>query len=184
MNLYDILETVGVVFGLISVWLAAKNNVWNWPVGIANVIAMIFVFFHAKLYPDTILHVIYLFMSIYGWKNWGAISDTLAVSRWNDAEKLLVKFGIPLFTILSWTSFRIFTDAAAPLVDSLISVSSLTAMYLMSKRRLECWYIWIANDVVGIFLYTYKELYLIAGLYFVYLLICINGYKTWKKEQV
>ncbi len=186
MNLFEI---VAVIFGLLCVWLTAKQSIWNWPLGLINVCAFIVVFYQAKLYPDVILHFVYLFLGIYGWAKWG-----LGKIKFGEPEKKLPVSSISKKELLAWLTaipfssmaigylFHRYTDASAPYVDSVITATSLVAQYLLTRKILQSWLFWIFVDVIAIGLYTYKGLYLSGGLYFVYLLICIKAYTEWKKE--
>lgn len=186
MNYYEI---TGVVFGLLCVWLTTRQSIWNWPIGIVNVSAFIFMFYNAKLYPDMWLHVVYLFMGIYGWAkwgmgsiNWGEPVAKLPVSRVSRKELIGWAMAVPVLVTAMGYYFATHTQSAAPYVDSTITVVSLVANYLLCRKILENWILWMITDVIAISLYTYKELYLTAGLYVIYFILCIIGYKSWKKE--
>lgn len=186
MNFYEI---TGVVFGLACVWLTAKQSIWSWPLGIINVSAFVATFYNARLYPDMWLHIVYLLMGIYGWAKWGMGSiklgepdKKLAITRIQDNEIIAWCWVWPFSIIAMGHFFETHTRSAAPYVDSAITVFSLIANYLLCRKILENWLIWMIVDVIAISLYTYKGLYLTAGLYMVYLIICVIGYKTWKKE--
>lgn len=186
MNLYEI---TGVVFGLACVWLTTRQSIWNWPLGLANVSAFIVMFYNVKLYPDMWLHVVYFFMGIYGWAKWGMGSinwkepkQKLPVTKIKDSEIIAWCWVLPLSIIAMGHFFSTHTQADAPYVDSAIAVLSLIANWYLCRKVLESWLIWMVVDVIAISLYTYKGLYLTAGLYMVYLILCVIGYKSWKKE--
>ena len=186
MNYYEI---TGVVFGLACVWLTTRQSIWNWPLGIVNVSAFIVMFYNAKLYPDMWLHIVYLLMGIYGWVkwgmgsiNWGEPKVKLPVTRVNSGELYAWITAVPISVIAMGHFFDNNTDAVAPYVDSTITVISLIANYLLCRKILENWILWMIVDVIAVSLYTYKGLYLTAGLYVVYFILCVIGYKKWKKE--
>ena len=139
-------------------------------------------FYNVKLYADFSLHIIYLVLSVYGWFKWGQIKNSLPISHINKTEIVAWASVAPFATIIIGTLFAKYTQAAAPYIDSTIMVVSIIAQYLLARKILESWLLWIFVDVVGIALYAYKELYLTSGLYVVYLIICIMGYKSWKTQ--
>ena len=176
------LEIIGVVFGLMCVWLVARNNVWSWPVGLVNITAYAVVFYQVGLYADVTLQVAFFFLSIYGWFSWGKIKNDLPVTRLPVETVLRLGALLPILVVSSGLFFSVYTSASVPYVDSAIMVLSLFAQWLMARKVLESWWLWIAVDVIGIGLYSYKGLYLTSGLYFIYLIICIIGLRTWNKQ--
>jgi nicotinamide mononucleotide transporter len=180
----NIFEIIGVVFGLVCVWLTMKQSIWSWPLGIINVSAFIVMFYQQKLYPDAVLHAIYLGLSVYGWFKWGQVKNDLPVTSISIEELVQWALWIPIASMITGRLFAQNSSSSAPYIDSTILVMSLTAQYLLARKILENWLLWIVSDVIAISLYSYKGLYTTAGLYFVYLLICINGYYSWKQKRV
>lgn len=154
---------------------------WSWPVGLVNIVAYIAIFYQVGLYADVTLQVAFFFLSIYGWFSWGKIKNDLPVSRL-DTRTFYSTAIVPLAIYVVGSCFSTYTSASAPYVDSVIMVLSLIAQWLMAKKILESWYLWIAVDVIGIALYSYKGLYLTSGLYFVYLILCILGLRIWNTQ--
>ena len=179
------LEVLAVGFGTVSVWLSVRQNIWSWPTAIVNVLLYVLVFRREKLYADMGLQVIYAILSVYGWYEWlhgGTNRTELKVSRWS----------LPLMGVLAvvaalgtWQLGRFFathTDAAFPYLDSGLTMTSLVAQYLMTRKVLENWLIWIAADVVYVGLFVYKGLRLTAGLYIVFLVLAAIGYRQWRRS--
>jgi nicotinamide mononucleotide transporter len=189
MEYMNWIELIGVVFGLICVWLTTKQNIWCWPVGIVSIAAFLHTFWQAKLYPDVVLQVVFLWLSIYGWAKWGFGSvhwkqmKTIPVSRIDLVWATWIGSIAVYCTVLLGYLFTKYTDAAMPYFDSFILVISLIAQYLMARKILESWFYWIAVDVVAIGVYASRELYMTSALYFVYLILCIKGYYEWKQEK-
>ena len=180
---FDPFETIAAVFGVISVFLSVRQNIWSWPTAIVNTGMYIIVFFGAKLYADTGLQVIYVILNAYGWYHWlygGKNRTELPVSK-TSARTAGLLMGIVIAgtgvigTILART-----TDAALPYVDAMTTSISLVAQWMMTRKLLENWIIWVAVDVVYIGMYIYKSLYLTAGLYLVFLILSAMGYFQWK----
>ncbi len=178
-------ESIATVFGLLCVWLTVRQNIWCWPTGLVQVVLYIFVFYHAKLYSDLILHVIYVVLQIYGWYHWlhGTKSQqTLEVTIqtvWQNLMWILTAF---LGAIAWGYVMASFTDAAVPYFDAFIVATSLIAQWLMTRKKLESWFFWITVDVVAIGVYFYKSLYMTTGLYTVFLVLAISGYFAWRKS--
>ena len=87
------LELSAFVFGVLGVWLTARQSIWCWPVGLANVVLSLFVFYFSRLYADVLLQVFYFVMTIYGWINWlrgGEKKSVLKVRRIRFSELWLM----------------------------------------------------------------------------------------------
>ena len=177
------IEIVAAVFGVVSVFLSVKQNIWSWPTAIVNVGLYIFVFFESKLYGDTGLQVVYVILNAYGWYHWlygGKNRTELPVSR---TSARLGVFLIALGaagTALLGTILARKTDAALPYIDSLTTSTSLIAQWMKTRKLLENWIIWVAVDVIYIGMYIFKHLYPTAGLYLVWLVLSAMGYFQWR----
>lgn len=179
------LEALAALFGAVSVYLSVRENVWSWPTAIVNVTLYILVFFRAKLYADMALQVVYIAISVYGWHQWlhgGAGKTTLAVSRLTGRlAALLVAIGAVSVLLLGSVLGR-YTDAALPWLDSATTATSLIAQWMMAKKILENWLVWVAVDVVYIGMFLFKSLTLTAALYAVFLVLSAAGYFQWRKS--
>jgi len=171
--------------GAVCVWLLVKENIWSWPIGIANNLFYVVVFWRAKLYADMGLQFFYIAISIYGWWNWlhhQAGSKKLNVIRIGGREATaLFLIGLGSTGGLYWF-LRRFTDSTVPLGDSLTTAMSLVAQYMLSRKHIENWYVWITADIIYIALYAYKQLYLTGLLYLIFMIMCIMGAIQWKKS--
>src|SRR5690606_31446289 len=156
-----------VVFGLASVGLTVRQSIWCWPTGLVQVALYVYVFYTARLYSDMLLHVVYVALQIYGWQHWlrgNERSKRLSVTR-------LAPFRLGAFIaatafaayVLGELMFR-YTDAAAAHADAAIAAASLTAQYLLARKKLETWFFWIFVDIVAIAVYGSRDLVLTAGL--------------------
>lgn len=178
----DPLETVAVAFGIVSVWLSTREHMASWPTAIVNVALYFVVFRDAKLYADMGLQVIYLLLSCYGWYEWrfgGANRTTLPVSRATRQHALtLAALGVVGTGVLGTMLART-TDAALPYLDSATATTSLLAQWMMTRKLLENWLVWVAVDVVYVGMFLAKGLTLTAGLYAVFLVLAASGYRQW-----
>jgi nicotinamide mononucleotide transporter len=179
------IEVLGFVTGAVSVAFAVRESAWNWPVGIANNVFFFVLFWKAKLYADALLQIVYVVISIYGWWNWlrgGVGHSELPIAR----TRLLTAFLLFLLTALSTAVMAFvlhrFTDSQVPFGDGVTTALSLTAQYMLSRKLLENWWVWMTADVLYILLYCYKSLYLTGILYAVFFAMCIVGYTGWRKS--
>lgn len=175
-------EALGYATGTISVWLARRNNVWNWPIGLANSALYVWIFFAARLYADTALQVFYIVIGFYGWYLWtvrGPQDQQRPIGRAPWVELLLVTLLAIVATSGVWAYLRT-TNDAAPFLDAVITVGSVVAQYLLARRYLEAWYIYIGVDVISIPLYISKGLPLTGALYAIFLLICVSAALDWR----
>ena len=178
-------EISGFVTGALCVWLAARTNIWNWPIGIANNIVYFVVFWRSKLYADACLQIVYLLISIYGWYRWAhrdAQKRELVVGRITLGYAVALAVMTVVSAVVLHGVLNRYTDSTVPWGDGITTAMSLTAQYMMSRKLLENWLLWIAADVVYIGLYVYKQLYLTSFLYAIFIAICVAGYLHWRKS--
>lgn len=181
------LELVAVIFGVVSVLLSVKENIWSWPTALVNV-ALYFALFHAAgLYSDMGLQVVYFVLSLYGWYEWlygGKGHTALKVSR--TSGKLWTI--LTIVAIAAWGVLGRLTSGlpgvALPYVDAATTTMSLVAQYMMTRKLLENWTLWIVADVVYVGMFIFKGLYLTAGNYAIYLVLALMGHIAWKKSLV
>ena len=178
-------EIAGFVFGVLAVWLTAKESPWCWPTGLVNVSLYIVVFWQAKLYADMGLQVVYIGVCLYGWWEWlhgGAGGGRLTVSRAPRRSLLALTVAGAAFAAFLGLALHRGTDAALPFWDSTTTSYSLVAQWLQTKKRIETWWFWIAVDVVYIGVYAVKGLWLTALLYAIFLVICLVGLRDWRRS--
>ncbi len=179
------LELFAALFGAVSVYLSVRQSIWSWPTAIVNVVLYTLVFFQAKLYADMGLQVVYAVLSVYGWYEWlygGEGHTELHVTRTGLRLGSLLA-GIALAGSLALgLLLRGATDAALPFMDSLLSSTSLVAQWMMTKKKLENWLVWIAVDVLYVGMFIFKGLYLTAGLYAVFLGLAVKGFIDWRRS--
>lgn len=179
------LEVAGVITGILCVYLAAKNVIWNWPFAIISVAIYIFIFFEAKLYADMGLQFYFLAMNVYGWYFWSRkpkSEEKVPVIRITQKEIILSIISIILFTAILGLLLKKGTDAAFPFVDSFCTACSLIAQVLLARKVLENWLIWVFVDVIYVIVYTAKNLHLTAGMYVLYFVIAALGYRDWRRD--
>ena len=186
MSWMQIIEIIAVILGLGNVYFLTRQKMIAWPLGIATVSIYTYIFYQSRLFSDCILHVIYIILNIYGWWNWthgGARDQQLPVTKMS-MKSIGIWTLILLVGFVIWGHFMDrFTTADFAYADAFTTVASLIAQFLMAKKKLENWLLWIIVDVVAIQIYFLKDLNWTAGLYFVYLLLCLFGYFSWRKDE-
>jgi nicotinamide mononucleotide transporter len=181
------LEWVAAIAGAISVYLSARENIWSWPTAIVNVGLYIIVFRRTGLYSDMGLQVVYLALSIYGWYEWlygGKNRTTLRVTRARPREWLIA---IPV-AIVFWLALARYTatlpGVALPHLDAGLTTLSLVAQWMMTRKILENWVLWIVADIVYVPMYVYKGLPVTAALYAIFLGLAALGLRScWRSYQ-
>ena len=178
-----VLEIVAIIFTLMSVYLTTQNKISSWPIGIIGVILYGILFFQVQLYAEVITQTIFLIQSLYGWYNWSKLKNKSAapITVISYREKLGWFVFIIISTIILW-QILIHTNASIPLVDSFTTTVSLVANWLLAKRKLENWHLWIFIDLIYVGMFAFKMLYLTSALYFVFFFMAIYGLYKWKRE--
>jgi len=178
-------EIVAVIFGLLSVWYAKKENILVFPTGIISVLLYVYICYNWKLYADMGVNFYYFIMSVYGWIVWSTKTDGTAVTpiaKNTSRENVIsVSLFIVFFIIMAYI-LSSYTDSDVPYWDSLTTGIFLVGMWLMAKKKIENWIAWIIGDLISIPLYAYKGLYLTSFQFVVFLGIAIAGYIEWRKR--
>ncbi|MBP1771246.1 MAG: nicotinamide riboside transporter PnuC [Holophagaceae bacterium] len=179
------MEVFGFLTGAGCVALLVRQSIWTWPLGIANNLVFIVLFYRTGLYADVGLQGFYIAISIYGWWSWlhgGRDHGALAVSRVKaPAAVLLVLSVVAITAALTWL-LRHHTNSTVPVLDSLITALSLVAQVMMTRKWIENWPVWIAANCLSVGLLVYKGLYLTSALYLVYQVLCAMGWLEWHRD--
>ena len=180
-----IIEVIAVVFGLLSVIYARKENILVFPTGIISVIIYVYICQKFGLYADMGINAFYLIMSVYGWYNWThqkGKAETRTISRTTKNEKIYLSvLSVIFFVVIRYILIN-YTDSTVPNIDSITTSIFLIGMWLMSLKKIENWTLWIIGDAISIPLYAYKGLALTSVQYSVFLVIAVMGYISWKQN--
>lgn len=180
------IEITGAVLGVLFLYFEIKQNWLLWPLSVLTSMFYIFIFFDAKFYADMGLQVYYVAISIYGWYYWlrgskASGETTLPVIRVTKRLGwILTAVTIPLFVFISFVLVR-FTDSPVPYWDAFTTSISITATWMLTRKMLEQWYLWIIVNTVSLVLYVYKGLYPTVVLFAFYLVLSFVGYVQWRK---
>ena len=179
------LEILAAIFGGVHVYYLTKQKIWCWPIGIVAVVLSAFVFYQSRLYSDMILYSIYVLLNFYGWYAWskGQVeTDKLSVS-WLSKYGLLITLSVITLGTFLWGYFmQKNTDAELVYIDAFTTVSSLTAQFLLTRKKIDNWIIWLVINSVAFGMYIYKGLYFFAALAVIYFILCAMGLRDWKKD--
>jgi nicotinamide mononucleotide transporter len=176
-------EAWGFVTGGICVWLVVREHMWNWPIGLANNLFFFVLFLRGRLFADMALQVVYFILGLYGWSSWkfgGELHSALQITRTTGREWAALGILLPLATI-ALRQVLVAVNDAAPFWDSLTTLLSLGAQYLLCRKRIENWFLWISADVIYVPLYISRTLPLTAALYAVFLAMCVVGLREWNR---
>jgi nicotinamide mononucleotide transporter len=181
------IELLGAILGVTYIFFSIRQNILTWPVGLLSSILYVWVFLVSKLYADMSLQLYYVVISIYGWYEWlhgsrSVKSEVLKVSR------LSLKLGLVLAAVsififlLIWYILNDYTDSPVPMADALATSLSIVATWMLARKILEHWLVWIFVDTFSIGLFWYKDLLPTVILFVVYTVMAIVGFIEWKKE--
>ena len=178
-------EILGVIFSLLYLFFSIRQNILLWPMGILSAILYIVVFYQSKFYADMGLNAYYFVISIYGWWLWrkrtGEGKVALPVSR----IKLSQGFILTLITVTSFAGIGLlldrFTDSPVPYWDAFTTALSFTATWMLARKIIEHWILWVIVDTVSMALYLYRGLYPTLVLFAIYTVMAVVGYIQWRK---
>jgi len=182
-----ILESVSVLFALLSVWFSKRENILVYPTGIVATAIAVYILLVYGLLGDMLINAYYFIMSIYGWYIWTRKVDKSHFIPITEMTKRDKNCGILLFIaaiILVVTVYLTFNkfDSWTAYVDTFTTAIFFVGMWLMAKKKLENWIFWILGDIISVPLYLYKGLVFSSFQYLLFTIIAIYGYRAWKKN--
>ncbi len=186
-------EWVGFFSALIYLYFSIKQNIWLWPMGIISSLFYMVVFLSAHLYADMILQVYYLIVSVWGWIFWKKKQEesethTMDIINTSIKDFLWISLAFSLlYIVLVIILLKVPTligiaSSEMPYLDAFTTAGSFVATWMLVKKRIEQWLLWIVIDLVSIGMYIYKELYLTTVLFFIYTVMAVAGYLMWLKD--
>ena len=181
----SLIEFLAVVFGILSVWYARKEDILVFPTGMISVVLYIYICIGAKLYADMGINAFYFITSAYGWYTWthqDGKTEQREISRTTKQEKIVIAFGLLSFYFSLHYILTHFTDSNVPVIDSITTSIFLIGMWLMARKKIENWSFWIIGDLISIPLYAYKGLVLTSIQFSLFLVLAIMGYTEWRKR--
>jgi nicotinamide mononucleotide transporter len=183
-------EFLGTLFGISYVFLSIRQNILTWLLGFITSALYIYVFFVSKFYADMGLQFYYVWISIYGWIIWTRGKQTengrevLPVTRLSKELMPVLAFISFILWVVIYYILKEFTDSPVPLGDAFTTALSIVATWMLARKILEHWLIWVVVDAVSLLLYLYKGLYPTSVMFVIYTLAAIWGYFEWKKVML
>lgn len=189
----DPVELAGFVLSLAMVYCNIKEIHWGWPLAILSSALYGVVFWDSQLYGEASLQVMFILIALWGWHQWhkgtqSANADMqaappLKISQLNSSE--LKKTAIA--TLLAWPVMAYFlnqyTDSDVAIWDALVTSLSLLGQYLLAKKKIENWWVWMVVNVITVGLMLVKSLWLTALLYVLFAVLSYIGLKTWRSQD-
>ena len=178
------LEIAAFILNVLGVWLTSKQYRICWLVNIAAVVLYMIIFYQVHLYADAMLQGVFIIMQLYGWLSWtkASAAKPLHAGYMNQAvmaRSLLIGAAGGLILGLLFSTY---TQASLPWLDSMLASFSLVASYWAARKYIESWAMWCVLDAIYVLMYLHKSLNLTAFLYFIFILLALNGWRMWKSQ--
>ena len=184
-------EYIAVFAGIASVWFSRKENILVYPVGLINTIIYVWLSAKGQLLGEASVNFYYTVMSIYGWILWAKkdrakhplIHITFSDKKWWGYQLMFFSaFYAAIYFSLTYLK-KDFAPGAIPWADAFASATAFTGMWLMTRKKVESWYWWIATNIAAIPLYFVKGLMFTSVYYFVLLIMAVFGLLEWIKRS-
>lgn len=174
-------DIIAFTTGTLGVWLTIKQNIWCWPMALVSVLISGIVFFNQKLYGDMSLQVVYFFAGVYGWIYWYKHLNTSFRIEKTPLSNYLFLVGITLLQAVIYYFLINAFNGDKPLFDAVLTAGSITATYMMTKKWLENWAVWVLIDGAYVALYGIKGMWWFCLLYLLFTVMAAFGWIKWRK---
>ena len=191
----DPVEWAGFVLSLAMVYCNIRQIHWGWPLAIASSILYGYVFWNTQLYGQAALQMMFISMAAWGWRQWlrgqtltapsteTNTAQALPISLLRRHERLrLLGVTILVWVLCTWV-LEEFSESKVLYWDALITALALLGQYLLGRKKIETWWIWLVVNILTIALMASQDLWLTALLYFVFAVLSVVGLKTWQKQD-
>ena len=184
------LEYIAVFAGIASVWFSRLEKILVYPIGLINTTIYIYLSFKFHLPGEASVNFYYTVMSVYGWYIWTKKDEhhrKILHIRYSDKQMWVYQILFFLFCYFTIYFSLVylkenFFDGAIPWADALASATAFTGMWLMTRKKVESWYWWIATNIASIPLYFVKGLVFTSVYYFVLLIMAVWGLIEWRNR--
>jgi nicotinamide mononucleotide transporter len=192
------LEFWATISGGLAVWLSVKENVWSWILGLVNVVLASIMFYQIQLYPDMFLQGFFFVTNIIGFWWWkfpkvenANLKSELKITKLETKTTIILTFGGLLATYLMGTFSKSLHEilpnlfslpSSFPYVDSFTTVMSIVATFMLMKKKVEAWWMWLAIDIISTYMYFVKEVKLYSLLYLIFCIIAVFGAVEWTQK--
>jgi nicotinamide mononucleotide transporter len=178
------IEIIAAALAVVYLLLAIRQRLSCWVAAFISSCLYVWVMFGARLYMESVLNAFYAAMAVYGFWQWrqGRGGGVLAVRRWPIGRHAAGFLGVIVLSAVNWYFLSRYTPAASPLVDSLVTWSSVFATFLVARKVYENWHWWLVIDSVSLCLYFMRHLYFTMLLFALYLVMIIIGMRQWRSS--
>lgn len=180
-------EVLAVLLAIAYLVLAIRQNIWCWAAAAISTSLYLFIMYDSKLYMQSLLQLYYVGMAAYGWYHWRhpqTEGEQLPVTTWPLRYHVFAIGAVLLLALLSGELLARYSDAALPFMDSFTAIGAIIATFMVARKVLENWIYWFVIDAVSIGLYLGRDLYFTAGLFAVYLVMIVIGYRSWRASML
>lgn len=186
MELKLLLQIVGTLLGLLYLWLEYKANIWVWIVGAIMPMVHGMLYLQSGIYADAAMQLYYVAAGIYGLFVWlrGEKRSEKRIDIQHTPKKWIFSL-MAVYVVLHISLYFLlteFTDSRVPLFDSMSTALSIVAMWMLSRKLVEQWLVWLVVDMISVGLYLYKGIPITAMLYMLYCALAVAGYMRWRKQ--
>ncbi len=181
------LQIIGVTLGLIYLWLEYHANIWLWIVGAIMPLVHGVLYLTKGIYADAAMQLYYVLAGVYGlviWKRQPRHDDNGQIKHTPHSWIIPLVIAYVVLHVAFYFLLTEFTDSRVPLFDSMSTALSIVAMWMLSRKLVEQWLVWLVVDMISVGLYLYKDIPFTAGLYTLYCVLAIVGYRRWLKSIV
>jgi nicotinamide mononucleotide transporter len=182
VTLIETLEITVIVTTLLYNYFLIKQNKICWLFGFLSSIVGVYIFTQKQLVGQVILHVFYTLMAVYGWFIWSRFTNTKAIIKWSYKKHIYTFLYGVLIVFFSYFFIALQINSEIRILDVFITVFCFIATFKEAHKVLSAWLYWIVLNLACMVLYLQSDLKIYALLMFIYAIISVNGYLTWKKE--
>lgn len=183
-----ILQIVGTTLGILYLWLEYRANIWLWIVGAIMPMVHGVIYLNEGIYGDAAMQLYYVAAGIYGLIVWKCGERKDNKSHSVSIRHTPTNWILPLFAVYGvlhvalYFALTEFTDSRVPFLDSMSTALSIVAMWMLSRKLVEQWLVWLVVDLISMGLYIYKGIPITGGLYALYSALAVAGYLRWRKQ--
>ena len=179
-------EVIAMLTGLIYLVYSVQGRILLWLFGFVSSLLYVYIFYDSHIYALMCINIYYVIISVYGWYHWShpgkAGRKELPVSRLKMKMGIILLFlSVFLFLFIAFILHE-FTDSDIVFGDAFITAFSITATWMLARKIMEHWLVWIVVDLLAVILYFYKQLYPTVLLFVFYTVMAVTGYLEWKKQ--
>lgn len=189
MDLSTILQAVGIILGLVYLWLEYKANIWVWVVGSIMPLIHGTLYLTKGIYADAAMQLYYVLAGVYGFAVWLRKPKAESKDKHQGEIRHTPVEWIPILVsvylalhIVFYFVLATFTDSTVPFFDSMSTALCIVAMWMLSRKLVEQWLVWLVVDMISVGLYFHKGIPGTACLYTLYCVLAVAGYVRWRKQ--